>query len=271
MEIRKIAYEEATKENYINIPDEEILALHNKILDKYEKFLKNFGVKPLWKEKPTVDGNGKAITYTDEEIIQSLDAKELQLIFLLKYKGSMVHKDLISAFIRKRIPTAGMDQQVRHLATQYHWNVLNKNSKIPDEDIIIPSGYHYLVSIETPNPKVMEAALKRAGRLAAKSFDDLKITYGRKCATCGIEDGKKDARMNVMVELQQGHMNPNEKLTLQNTIPQCQYCNQTYKNHFIFNEYGRIIAVNNPEFLLQSTEKVQDEMLALLLRVRKKK
>ena len=109
-----------------------------------------------------------------------------------------------------------------------------------------------MVSLETPNPKLVAQELKRVGRLGAKTFEQLKIAYGNKCATCGIEEGKKDSRMDVIVKLQEGHMNPRKSLTLDNTIPQCQYCNQTYKDYFKFNEHGRVIAVNNPEILLQS-------------------
>jgi hypothetical protein len=63
-------------------------------------------------------------------------------------------------------------------------------------------------------------------------------------------------------------MDPRKKLDLDNTIPQCQYCNQTYKDYFRFNEYGRVIAVNNPEILLKSPRDIQDEMISVLLRER---
>ena len=59
-----------------------------------------------------------------------------------------------------------------------------------------------------------------------------------------------------------------EALTLENTIPQCQYCNQTYKDYFLFNEHGRVVAVNNPLILLKSPKDVQDEMITILLKER---
>ena len=177
---------------------------------------------------------------------------------------------MISKFIRKYKPTAALDQQVRHLGTQLFWNVLNRGMKVPDTDIYVPSGYHYLVSIETPNPKVVATALRRAGRLMAKNFEELKVVYEGKCATCGREEGKKDTRNGLIVSLQQGHMNPRKPLTIENTIPQCQYCNQQYRDHFVFNEHGRVIAVNNPLILLKSPKDVQDEMIEVLLAERKK-
>ena len=96
------------------------------------------------------------------------------------------------------------------------------------------------------------------------------MAYDNRCATCGIEEGKKDPRNEELVVLQQGHMNPREKLTLDNVIPQCQYCNQTYKDYFLFNENGRVIAVNNPLILLKSPKSIQDEMVRVLLAEREK-
>lgn len=251
---------------FLNISIDEIILIHNKIIESYNKFLKPYGVTPIW--TPPKKHKNKQVSLSKEEIIASISAKELQLIFLYKYKGKFVHKDLISAFVREYIPNAGLDQQVRHLSSQYGWNVLNKSEKVPDKEIKVPSGFHYLVSLETPNPKILAQALKRIGRLGAKTFEELKIAYGNKCATCGIEEGKKDVRMNVIVNLQQGHMDPRKNLSLDNTIPQCQYCNQTYKDYFRFNEYGRVIAVNNPEILLKSPTNIQDEMIAVLLKER---
>ena len=85
-----------------------------------------------------------------------------------------------------------------------------------------------------------------------------------------LEEGKKDTRDNTLVSLQQGHMDPRKSLTLDNTIPQCAYCNRTYLDYFRFNEHGRVIAVNNPEILLQSPRDIQDEMIEVLLKERQK-
>jgi hypothetical protein len=259
MEIRRIDMRK--KDMYLNISATEIRQLHYTIRRAYDIHLEKYGVTKLWSDDIEED-------LTDEIFVLQLDAKELQLIFLYKYIRCFVHKDLISEFVRKYKPDAALDQQVRHLGTQLNWHVLNRGTKVPDADIKVPSGYHYLVSIELPNPRAIHEALKRTGRMAAKSFTDLKITYDNKCATCGIEEGKKDPRNEEIVSLQQGHMNPREPLTLENTIPQCQYCNQTYKDYFQFNEYGRVIAVNNPLILLKSPKDVRDEMIRILLEER---
>ena len=260
-EKQKIQRIEADDTSAIQISDKEIRELHDKIVSAYNTYLSQYDVKPLWNEESVTHYE----TLSDSELVKRLDGKELQLIFLCKYARKLVHKDAVSAFVRSHIPSAALDQQVRHLGTQLGWNVLNKGSKIPDLDIKVPSGYHYLVSLETPNPSRIASALKRAGRLAAKNFEQLKIAYDKKCATCGIEEGKKDVRDGSIVSLQQGHMTPRLQLTLENTIPQCSYCNQTYQDYFVFNEYGRVIAVNNPVILLSSPKNIQDEMIQVLL------
>lgn len=265
MKIKKIDFTNPNwYDEYLNISTEEIRDIHKKIVSSYNANLKDYGVKKIWNDNITDD-------CSDEEFISCLDAKELQLIFLYKHLNCFVHKDMVSAFVRKYIPNAAFDQQVRHLGSQLFWYVLNKGSKVPNTDEKVPSGYNYLVSIEMPNPKAVAEALKRIGRLAAKNFHELKLAYGNKCATCGIEEGKKDPRNESVVVLQQGHMDPRAPLTLDNTIPQCQYCNQTYKDYFVFNEYGRVIAVNNPLILLKSPRAVQDEMITVLLKERETK
>ena len=251
-------------EEYLNISDSEIKKLHKKIVDAYKNQLATYEVRQLWNDDIIDDCE-------DSEFVAQLGAKELQLIFLLKYMNCFVHKDLISKFVRQRIKNAALDQQVRHLGTQYGWYVLNKGAKVPNMEMFVPSGYHYLVSIEMPNPTVLATALKRTGRIAARNFSEMKIAYGSRCATCGIEEGKNDARNQEIVTLQQGHMNPRLPLTLDNTIPQCQYCNQTYQDYFQFNEYGRVVAVNNPQILLSSPKDIQDEMITVLLAERTRK
>ena len=273
MSAQKIPFtKSAADDAYINLSDDEIIDIHTKIDNAYNTFLKQYGVKHVWsKPRTRKDKAGNEIPLTKQEILNSINAKEYQLIFLYKYMRCLVHKDLISAFVRKHIPTAGLDQQVRHLGTQYGWYVLNKSDKIPDEESKVPNGYHYLVTLESPNPRIIAESLKRQGRLAAKTFDELKITYDNKCATCGISEGKLDTRINSIVTLQQGHMDPRKSLTLSNTIPQCQYCNQVYKDYFKFNEYGRVVAINNPEILLRSPRDIQDEMIQVLLKERQER
>ena len=243
----------------IQISKDEIVRLYKNIIKTYiTNGLGDMGVKPLWAPEE------EDLQRTDDDIIKGLTPPMLQLILLSKYPRCFVHKDLISSFVRTYIPSAGLDQQVRHLGTQCYWNILNRGSSVPESNEQVPSGYHYLVSIETANPLAFKAFYKRAGRIAAKSFDALKMVYGNRCATCGMEEGRIDPRTNKKVVLQQGHMDPSKRLTLDNTIPQCEYCNETSRDNFVFNSYGRIIAINNPRFILNSTKYVRLEMYKCL-------
>lgn len=253
----------------INIKAEEIVEIYKIIKNAYNIYLKQYEVSPL-KDIPLYDDTG--VKRSPDEILSEMDGRIFQLVFLYKYKGYFIHRDLISEFVRKHIPSAAGDQQVRHLGSQGGWNVLNSLAHVPDTDENVPRGFHYLVSIETPNPKKAAIIMKRARRLNANTFLELKKAYDNCCATCGIKEGIADPRNNsIVVKLQQGHMDPRKELNIENTIPQCQYCNQTYKDYFRFNEYGRVIAVNNPEILLQSPRDIQDEMIKVLLEERNKK
>ena len=113
--------------------------------------------------------------------------------------------------------------------------------------------------------------MKRANRSAARNFEELVYVYDEKCATCGAKRGEIDWRTGKKVKLQQGHMDPRKQLTLENMIPQCEYCNQTYQDYFRFNDNGRVIAINNPEIVLKSPIDIQDEMIEILIKAKEKR
>ena len=169
--------------------------------------------------------------------------KALWLIFLRKHLGSLVHKDNVSSFVESVKQGSGLDQQVRHLSAD-GWYVLNRGDKIQNEDALVPPGYHVLVTTENPKPNFLYKALKRAGRISAKNFEQLKAVYDFRCATCGSIEGKPNLLdPNKRTELQQAHIDPAKAPVLGNVIPQCQVCNQAYLDDFIFDEKGRVTAV----------------------------
>ena len=43
-------------------------------------------------------------------------------------------------------------------------------------------------------------------------------------------------------------MDPRKELSMENVIPQCEICNQQYKNKAIFNEKGYVIEFNKKGF-----------------------
>ena len=65
--------------------------------------------------------------------------------------------------------------------------------------------------------------------------------------------------------LQQGHKDPSLPLTLNNTIPQCQFCNRASRNYFIFDNKGRVEKIYDPKFVLKSDKEIQLEMLKILI------
>ena len=223
---------------------EEVNKLYSEVLSIWEKHLKSYGVTfPKFATK-----------------------KMYWLVYLYKYRGRYVHKDTISAFVNNLSPKSGKDQQVRHLAAD-GWYILNRGEKLPDSDEIVPSGYHLLYSLEILKPNYQHKLLKRFGRLAAKSFDELKAAYGFKCATCGSEEGKPQRYFpDKVTQLQQGHMNPCKALTVENSIPQCQQCNQTMQDMFEFNDKGLPVKLAGKRLVESSTVEVKKEIYNYLKR-----
>ena len=65
--------------------------------------------------------------------------------------------------------------------------------------------------------------------------------------------------------LQKGHKDPSQPLTLENTIPQCQFCNRASRDYFVFDNKGRLEKISDPRFVLKSKKEVQLAMLKLLI------
>lgn len=63
---------------------------------------------------------------------------------------------------------------------------------------------------------------------------------------------------------QQGHMNPQKPLDLGNTIPQCDWCNRAYRSYFCFDNKGRVSKINDPNFVLKSTNEIQYKIFKIL-------
>ncbi len=228
--------------NHTNMLKSEIDKIYGNLKNEHKKYLAQYNIKLPKKDS----------------------MKALWLIYLRKYIGNLVHKDTISDFVQSVKPMAGRDQQVRHLASD-GWYVLNKGDKVPNEDKKIGNGYHVLFTVENPKPNFLYKKLKRAGRLSAENFEQLKKVYGSRCVTCGSKENSPHILEPTQTTmLQQGHMNPHEKLTLDNTIPQCQLCNQVYKDDYVFNEKGRVIAVASTRPIEKAHENVKQAIKTML-------
>ncbi len=55
-------------------------------------------------------------------------------------------------------------------------------------------------------------------------------------------------------------MDPFAPLTLANTIPQCQVCNQVYQDRYVFDAKGRVIAVANVDPVRNARPEVQNSI-----------
>ena len=178
--------------------------------------------------------------------------KSIWLVLLLRAKGEPVHKDKISDVVRAFNPQAGRDQQVRHLKRD-GWNV--------EED---GRGYHRIADPYLPAPEFMKRWVRESQRLNAKDFEELKAAYNYQCATCGAKNGEPHRHYGEAVKLQQGHRDPYDPLSLENMIPQCQFCNQSYKDDFVFDENGRTVAVASERPVLRARREVQERILMAL-------
>jgi len=157
--------------------------------------------------------------------------KAIWLSVLWHYREREVPKDEVSAIVRREMPTAAADQQVRHLKRD-GWNI----GRSP--------GRHKLDPYK-PSQEFINANAAKSRTLQSADFDAIKTRHGHRCATCGAKDGLPHPLYGAeRVKLQRGHRDPHEAGNNPgNIIPQCQFCNRAYKGDFTFDEKGRIHAV----------------------------
>lgn len=169
-----------------------------------------------------------------------------------------VTKGELTEFIRHFYPNTADVQQARHLAMQKGWNIVSGTR----HNGAITGGRYQLVSLEKPYPAYR---VQRREGLVHVDFEDLKRQYGFRCATCGSKEGESTFLYpGVRTRLTEAHMNPHKPLESGNIIPQCEMCNRAYRNYWIFDNRGRVLAVSNPEIILQSPEDVQLKVYQLL-------
>ena len=84
---------------------------------------------------------------------------------------------------------------------------------------------------------------KRTTNIPVADWESLKTYFKNKCASCGSDEGQPHIHTGQIVKLEKGHKDPDLDLTLENTIPQCNYCNKRHKDIFKFDNYGIPIMV----------------------------
>lgn len=188
-------------------------------------------------------------------------AKSFWLIALYSEMGrplgnTEIYKWMIQYDIFKfKKPALKSDQQIRHLAMQDGWNIKKKGDTYIDENGSIQklNGQYLLHSVDKPFPNY--APTRRNSKLKSKTFIELKSKTGNMCLTCWHFEGETHPKNNEKIKLQQGHKDPNIELSINNVIPQCAYCNQTYKDDFIFGKDGRIKGINKIDFFYKMNQK----------------
>ncbi|MCY3880160.1 MAG: hypothetical protein OXF74_13395 [Rhodobacteraceae bacterium] len=180
--------------------------------------------------------------------------KAVWLAALWHYRNREVHKDEISAIVRRDVDGAAADQQVRHL-------------KRDGWDIGPRAGRHKLNPFE-PSQEFLNINARKRMRLAADDFNTIKQAFGDRCATCGAREGQPDPRYGRgTVRLQQGHRDPHEAGNdPDNIIPQCQFCNCSYQSDFVFDDKGRAHAVASINPVRRASAAVQRLILEWLLK-----
>lgn len=170
------------------------------------------------------------------------------------HKGEWLHKDFIGEITVGLLPRLGRDQQVRHLKRD-GWNVESRGAR----------GEHRITDPYRPHPDYVNAQQRRISQITATDFEELKAKTGHRCLTCGAIEGEPNPRYGGdPVILQQGHRDPEKALTMDNIIPQCQYCNRGYRDYFTFDEKGRVRAVASIEPVKKASLHVQKKILQFL-------
>lgn len=227
---------------------EKIENVYAEILFIYNEKLKQFDVKM---PKLYVNGN-----YTLNALV---------LVYMYNKVGKKVTKQELTNYLRDMGYDVNDVQQARHLAQQSGWYILSgtRGDNECKKYNILP-GEYMLKTIEDVYPSYK--MLKRTESLNAGSWEELKQIYGYRCATCGSKEGQSNLLYPASVTtLQQGHKDPSKPLTIDNTIPQCPFCNRASRNYFVFDNKGRVEKIYDPNFIMRSDKEIQEAMLELLI------
>lgn len=191
----------------------EIDSLYQKYVEYYNKYLKQYGVK--------------FIKYNGDKISQSLFA----ILFLLKYYNEIVTKKELTEGWNSLGKPSNDFQITRHLGMQYGYFIEKSGSKI--------FGWYRLLTLEKPHPSFIPT--RRNQTFTEAEWETLKKENECRCLTCGAIEGDYHYKdRTLVVRLEKGHCDPRKELSLDNVFPQCNYCNQIYRNKFVFDKRGNV-------------------------------
>lgn len=222
----------------------QIEVIYDQLREYHSKYLQEQGVKlPALRRRGNFTKNALVLTYLARDYPDT----------------RAVSKQELTDFIRQFYPGTVDVQQARHLGMQKGWYIV---SGTRGNSSALGPGQYQLVTLEQPHPAFRP---QRTLGFAHTEFEELKRQYGFRCPTCGSKEGESMYQYpSVVTRLTQAHMNPRERLVAGNVIPQCDVCNRAYRNYWVFDSRGRVIAVSDARVILQSPEQVQLEIYTLL-------
>ena len=207
-----------------------IISIYDIICEYHKKYLEKFGVKlPNLKDRK---GN-----FTKDALVLVYLAYDYP-------KTRTVTKEELTKFIRSYYPETNDVQQARHLGAQSGWWIVAGGR---DNIVLnIKRGAYQLYTLEQPYP-----GFKKGHRLSEiDNWEKIKENYNFRCATCGSQEGKPHLHWPATKTiLQKAHMDPNKPLIAGNIIPQCQKCNRADRNHWVYDEKGRVIKLADANFV----------------------
>ena len=233
----------------IRLNDKQIEEIYNNIRQYYHDYLQKLGVII-----PGLKRNG---IYTKEALV---------LVYLAKgYPDTeLVSKEDLTAFIKAYFPNTNDVQQARHLGAQKGWHILS-GTRNDNPSANIPHGNYKLQSLETAYPGF--TAERRCEHIDGDYWEELKKSYGFKCACCGSEEGKPHRYWTErIVKLQKGHKDPSKSLEKDNIIPQCEPCNSADRNYWVYDDKGRVVGISNEAVIDNCSDTVQKNIYERLYR-----
>ena len=172
------------------------------------------------------------------------------LAVLWIHQHEPIHKECITKVVQRHHPEASGDQQVRHLRRKGWSNVDRRKGWCQ-------------VNFDFPDPSFL-SKLSRAGGVSPKSWEEVKIRYGSRCAWCHISDGATHWATNRPAVLQQGHRDPHRPLTLENCISLCDYHNQALRDMLVLNAEGFPEAVASIALVMKASPTIKRAIIIAL-------
>lgn len=230
-----------------NLSGSEIKKQYGLVVEYHNKYLKKYGVT-----LPKLFDKSKKFT-----------KNALALVYLSwgYPKTRNVSKTEITQFMRRFYPNINDIQQPRHLGAQDGWWIVAGGR---DNIVVtIPRGYYQLYTLEQPYP-----SFKKGHRVSdIKNWEELKASYGYRCATCGSREGEPHFHWpGTKTKLQKSHKNPDRPLVAGNIIPQCQKCNRADRNRWVYDDKGRVIKLAKASFVKNFDRDVRWKIYQILYR-----